>query len=179
MSSFRDLINRYGDVITSVYRLGIDCCGDDCIIRVVDWDYVRGLNCRVHGLMVDPEQVNELLRRPSLLKSLLQRGINRLIAYPCIAQDRISLLNRLGLTIVNYLVSDGCPLTREVMIHLDAYKVIELVNRGVIVYVHLYYPYIKGRGRPMYDIDSIFDAALEYLRRFGARIRLVVDELYR
>ena len=178
MNSFEDLINKYRDVIISVYRLGIDCCGDDCIIRVIDWDYVRGLDCRVYGLMIDPEQVNELLRRPSLIRSLLQRGINRLITYPCIAQDKVSLLNRLGFIMVNYLVSNDCPLTREVMIHLDAYKIIELVNKGVTVYVHLYHPYIKGKKESAYDANLIFEAALEYLRKFKVTIRLVLDELY-
>ncbi|GAB6946594.1 hypothetical protein JCM16161A_07240 [Vulcanisaeta sp. JCM 16161] len=178
MSSFRELINKYKDVVISVYRLGIDCCGDDCIIRVTDWSYVRGLKCRVHGLMIDPEQVNELLRRPSLIKLLLQRGVNRLIAYPCITQDRVMLLSRLGFTVMNYFTGDDCSLTQSVVVHLDAYKIIDLAGRGVTIYVHLYRPYIRGVGKSTYDINSIFDTALEYLRRSGIKIHLILDELY-
>lgn len=97
MSLFEELIDRYKDIIISIYRLGVDCCGDYCIIRVTDWDRIKELRCNVYGLMIDPEQVNELLRRPSLIKLLLQRGINRLITYPCITQDKITLLNNLAL----------------------------------------------------------------------------------
>ncbi|ADY00588.1 hypothetical protein VMUT_0375 [Vulcanisaeta moutnovskia 768-28] len=172
---FNELINEYRDIIIDVFQLGINCYGDNCIIRVTDWDYIRELKCRVYGLMVDPEQVNELLRHPSMIKLLLKSGVNRFIVYPCITQDKISLLNRLGFTIMNYLVNDDCTLTKEVVIHLDTYKIINLVNKGIIVYVHLYYPYIKGKKDTTYDINSMFDAALEYLRRSGVKIRLILD----
>lgn len=179
MDSFKELIDRYKDLIISVHRLGINCCGDDCIIRVTDWGgYVKELGCGVYGLMIDPEQISELLRRPSLIRLLLQRGINRFITYPCITQDRISLLSRLGFTVMNYLINDNCPLTQSIVIHLDAYKIIELASKGITIYVHLYYPYIKGRRESAYNVYSIFDVALEYLRRSGGvKIHLILDEL--
>ncbi len=120
-----------------------------------------------------------MLRRPSLIKLLLQRGINRLITYPCITQDKITLLNKLGFTVMNYFTSDDCSLTQSVVVHLDAYKIINLVGRGgIVVYVHLYQPYIRGRSESTRDINSIFDIALEYLRRSGGvKIHLILDEL--
>ncbi len=178
MASLRELIDRYRDVVAGTYRLGIDCCGDDCIIRVMDWEYVYGLKCRVYGLMIDPEQVSELLRRPSLIRSLLSRGINRVITYPCIGSDSISLLDRLGFVVMNYLTSDDCLVTQGVVIHLDAYKIINLVRRGVTTYVHLYYPYVGGGGKTTSRIISIFDDALDFLRRSGVKVYLILDETF-
>lgn len=132
------MIDKYKDIIISIYRLGVDCCGDYCIIRVTDWDYIKELRCNVYGLMIDPGQVNELLRRPSLIKLLLRRGgINRLIAYPCITQDKITLLSKLGFTVMNYFTSDDCSLTQSVVVHLDAYKIINLAGR-VLSFMFIY-----------------------------------------
>ncbi|WP_243676092.1 hypothetical protein [Vulcanisaeta distributa] len=52
-----------------------------------------------------------------------------------------------------------------------------MAGRGIIVYVHLYQPYIRDRNEPIRDINSIFDIALEYLRRSRIKIHLILDEL--
>ena len=176
MDILNELISGHRDVIIRVLRLGIDCCGDDCISRVTDWTRVKELNCHVYGLMIDPDQVNELLRRPSLIRSLLRERINKLIIYPCITPDLITLLSRLGFTVMNYITSDECPLTQEVVIHLDAYKIINLARSGFVVYVHLYNPCIKGKNST-HDLKSIINTALEYLRRSDIKIYLILDEL--
>ncbi|BDR91274.1 hypothetical protein [Vulcanisaeta souniana] len=170
-----ELINRHRDIIIRVLRLGIDCCGDDCISRVTDWTRIKELNCRMYGLMIDPDQVHELLRRPSLIRSLLRMGINRLIIYPCATLDLVTLLGRLGFTVMNYITSDECPLTQEVVIHLDAYRIINLVRRGIVVYAHLYNPYIRERRDHMPDAYSVLNGNLEYLMKMGTRLYLILD----
>ncbi|MCG2863778.1 MAG: hypothetical protein L7H10_01740 [Vulcanisaeta sp.] len=172
MSFLGDLINKYRELIIKVLRLSVNCCGDDCIMRVLDVTRLRDINCGVYGLMIDRAQVGELLRRPSIIKLLLDRGINRLITYPCIDQGLIRFLERLGFTVINYITGDECVVTREVVTHLNAYKVIDLARRGVVVYVHLYRPYIR---RGQYDAVSLFDTAFEYLARGNVKIHLILD----
>lgn len=175
MNELGNLINKYRDLVIRVFRLGIDCCSDDCIIRVLDVSHLGNIGCGVYGLMLDSGQVNELLRRSSIIKLLLNKGIIRLFVYPCINSERINFLERLGFIVINYLTSDDCVLTREVIVHPDAYRIINLVRRGFAVYVHLYNPYI--RRDYSYDAVSLFDAAFEYLVRNNVRVYLILDSI--
>ncbi len=173
MDSFEELLDKYRDVVIGVYKLGTKCCGNDCIIRVTDWDYVKTLRCSIYGLMIDSEQADELLRHPSLIKALLEKGISRLIAYPCFGYSTIDLLRRLGFTVMNYVTEKSCPLTPEVVIHPNAYETVSLVKRGIITYVHLYNPYLGKKLQ--YDIKSIFDVIFEYLRKANVKVYLILD----
>ncbi|MFB6470977.1 MAG: hypothetical protein TU36_007090 [Vulcanisaeta sp. AZ3] len=175
MDELREIISKYWDLVLGVFHLGVNCCGDDCIVRMLNIEHIRNLGCKVYGLMIDKRQIDELLRYPSIIKSILDRGINKIITYPCISQDRINFMSKLGFKVINYISSNNCPLTEEVVIHLDAYRVIDLTNMGIKVYVHLYEPYIKDK--PSYGIVTVLEPILEHLRRSNVKFYLILDEL--
>lgn len=174
MSYWDDCINRalmnYNDVINQVFMLDVRDCGDRCILRLIDWSTIYSIG-NLYALMIDYDDFHELMKKPSIIRELFRRDLRRLILYPCFSNNDASILRRLGFLTINYITSEDCPYTEEVVMPPNAYDVVKAVNRGFRVYVHLYQPFIKRGQIPRNLIDDFFN----YLRENSVKVNLIVE----
>ncbi len=167
MGFANDLVMRYADRARCILRLTPYCC-KDCVVRVIDWSFFK---CdETWGVMADEWQVWELLKRPSLMRALLSRGVRRIVLYACFNEDLIKRLQRLGFRPINYACSSECPVTEEIVVPPNAYLIERFVLGGSTVYVHLFKPRVKNP-------ESALTSTLRYLDEKGLlpSIGLILD----
>lgn len=169
-----ETLRNYSDVVNQVFTLDVKDCGDKCILRVVNWNVIRNIR-NIYALMIDPDDFQELMKRPSLIKELLSKNLRRLILYPCFGNNELLVLHKLGFIAMNYITRRECPHTEDVVIPPNAYDAVQLVNEGVRVYVHLYQPFTRQRQIPR----GLFNDFFEYLRRYNVRVNLIVERFPR
>jgi len=145
-------------------ELRIRCVDSQSIVRIIDWvlleEQIGGCDSP-YGFMVDPEQVKDILRFPSLRERLLRLS-PRLFTYPCITEELVKRLELWGFKVINYVTSDDCFIT-DAVVTVPGYP----LNVEGEIYVHIYEPFNEGcLGHSIQDL------------RGNRYVHLIIDMLH-